>query len=95
MNLIKYFNNIINYFCNFFLTFSGFLMELFYNIAYNNNKFILFNTFIYYKFFQISKFCNTFFNSVVNNYYISDSYTKNSKVMSFSSLKKYKIFKLI
>jgi hypothetical protein len=72
-------------------------MELFFNIAYINNykKNLLFNTCINFKYYKINKFCNTFFNSVVNNYYISDFYTKNSKVMSFSSLKKYKIFKII
>lgn len=40
------------------------------------------------------KFLNSFFNSYINNYYISDFFTKNSKTMSFSSLKKYRIFKL-
>jgi hypothetical protein len=98
INIIKYFNKIINFFCNFFLSFSSFLMELIFYIAFKDDfkiykiKLDCTSDFAYK---QIVKFNNNYFNSLINNYYISDSYTKNSKIMSFSSLKKYKIFKLI
>ncbi len=71
-------------------------MELFYNLGfnfinmdkntYNINLNILLN--------KTLKFLNSFFSSYINNYYISDFFTKNSKTMSFSSLKKYRTFKL-
>lgn len=99
INIIKFFNNIVNFFCNFFLSFNSFLIELFYYTAFMDNfKDQLssdYNHSYNYNYNQSVKFYNNYFNSIINNYYISDFYTRNSKVMSFSSLKKYKIFKLI
>jgi NADH-quinone oxidoreductase chain G len=98
IKVINYFYKIVNYFCNFFLSFSSFLMELFYFTAYHMESYKNFkvdNVYDYFYYLKVTKFNNNYFNSIINNYYISDFYTKNSKVMSFSSLKKYKIFKLI
>jgi hypothetical protein len=91
--ILKYFLNIIDYFCNFFLSIQQFLMILYYNIAYKNNNnsynvnIILFDT-------GKHKFINTLFNLFVNNYYIMDFYTKNSKIMASSASKQYNIFKI-
>ena len=99
LNILKFLDKFLNYFCNFFLSFSGFIIILFYNTAFiieglQQFRVIkeVFNIFLYK---NILKFSNNFFNSIINNYYISDFFLKNSKVMSFSSLSKYKIFKLI
>ena len=96
--IINYFIKIINYYCNFFLSFNNFCNELFYNIGYTGDFSKTFN--ICYKTWKfiiinkVVKYSNILFNSFINNYYITDFYTKNSKTMSFSSLKKYRIFKL-
>ena len=93
--ILKYLVNVLNYYCNFFLSNKIFNIELFYSTVYNYKKLLNrkydnfnFNTYGY------NKFQNTLFNSFINNYYASDFYTKNSKIMSFSALKKYKIFKI-
>jgi len=96
--IINYFIKIINYYCNFFLSFNIFCNELFYNIGYTDN--FVKSIKIYYKNWKsininkAAKYSNILFNNFINNYYITDFYTKNSKTMSFSSLKKYRIFKL-
>lgn len=96
--IINYFIQLINYYCNFFLSFNVFFNELFYNIGYTEN--FIKNVNIQYKYWKficinkVVKFNNVIFNSFINNYYITDFFTKNSKTMSFSSLKKYRIFKL-
>ena len=96
--LMRYFKNLINYYCNFFISTYVFYKELFYNIAYTyNEKIYNIKTFNFNKLnviYSTVKFYNTLFFSSINNYYINDFYTKNSKTMSFSSLKKYRIFKL-
>lgn len=94
--IVKFFNNIINYHCNFFLSINNYYTELFYNLGFNfkNMDNNLYNIDLKLNILWKVKFLNTFFNSYVNNYYISDFFTKNSKTMSFSSLKKYRIFKL-
>ena len=63
-------------------------MEFFKKI---NNKYI---NCLFININQSVKFNNVLFNTFINNYYITDFYTKNSKTMSFSSLRKYRIFKL-
>jgi hypothetical protein len=40
------------------------------------------------------KFINTLFNLFINNYYIMDFYTRNSKTMASSASRQYNIFKL-
>ena len=91
----KYFIDLINYYCNFFLSISSFLIELFYNTGYVNQKDIKKVNNLYISlYFKINKVYNTLFNSFVNNYYLSDFYTKNSRVMSSSSIKQYLIFKI-
>lgn len=94
--IIKFFNNIINYYCNFFLSITNYYTELFYNVGFNfkNMDKIIYNINIIIALNNKLKFLNSFFNSYINNYYISDFFTRNSKTMSFSSLKKYRIFKL-
>jgi hypothetical protein len=92
--LTKYFLNIIDYHCNFFLSIKTFLIELFYNLGSNlNTKNKLYSISIIYNKIKC-KFFNNVFHGFINNYYISDFYTKNSKIMSFSSLTKYRVFKL-
>ena len=72
-----------------------FLIELFYNLGFNlNTKNNVYNSNIIIINKIKCKFFNNVFHSFINNYYISDFYTKNSKIMSFSSLTKYRIFKL-
>jgi hypothetical protein len=94
--IIKHFINLINYYCNFSLTFSKFMFELFYNTGFINSVKLINKTRFFLNYFNSSnKFQNSFFNSYINNYYLSDFYTKNSKIMSYSSLKKYRIFKII
>ena len=94
--IIKFFNDIINYYCNFFLSIINYYTELFYNIGlnFNNMDKFIYNINIILLLNNNLKFLNSFFNSYINNYYISDFFTRNSKTMSFSSLKKYRIFKL-
>ena len=93
--IIKYLSTVLNYYCNFFLSSENFNFELFYYTGYN--KKLLYNKkykdFLFF-FNGYNKFQNTFFNSFINNYYASDFYLKNSKIMSFSALKKYRIFKI-
>jgi hypothetical protein len=93
--ILKYFVNILNYFCNFFLSIEVFFNELFYNTAYYNKKLLntKYNDFIFFN-YGISKFYNSLFNTFINNYYASDFYVKNSKIMSFCALKRYRIFKI-
>jgi hypothetical protein len=92
--ITKYFINLVNYFCNFFLSISKFYIEFFYFIGFlvNNNK----NNIIFVKLniFYNLKFMNNIFNRFINNYYSMDFFLKNSKIMSFSSLYKNRIFKL-
>lgn len=98
--LFQFFNNILNYFCNFFLSISGFFFELFFNTGFiydnkiNKSVIKIIKLYFYFNYFKINKFCNNVFNSIVNNYYASDFYIKNSKIMSFGSLNQFKIFKL-
>ena len=93
--IIRYFINIVNYYCNFFLSLSKFYVNFFYFTGYsikiNKNNFNL----IKLNYFYNLKFSNNIFNRFINNYYSMDFFLKNSKVMSFCSLYKNKIFKII
>lgn len=93
--ILKYLIKILNYYCNFFLSSNFFNYELFYQTAYTNKKLLnkKYDDNIFY-FVGFNKFQNTLFNTFINNYYASDFYVKNSKVMSFCALKKYRIFKI-
>jgi hypothetical protein len=97
-NFINLFIKLIDYYCNFFLSFNIFINELFYNLGFieglNNRIFVKYKHWALMFLVKIVKLNNTYFSSFINNYYITDFYTKNSKTMSFSSLKQYKIFKL-
>jgi NADH dehydrogenase (ubiquinone) Fe-S protein 1 len=42
---------------------------------------------LYFSSARASHFHNSLFKSVVNNYYLSDSFSKNSKIMSLCSVK--------
>ena len=93
-NILNYFKFILNYFCNFYLILNKFYLEFFYFTGYihnitNNNKNILFKL----EFYHNVKILNNILFRFINNYYNTDFLIRNSKVMSFSSLKKYIIFK--
>ena len=93
--ILKYLVNVLSYYCNFFLSSNFFNFELFYHTAYNNKKLLNKKYSGYISFFYgFNKFQNTLFNSFINNYYASDFYVKNSKIMSFCALKKYRIFRI-
>lgn len=93
--ILKYLIKVLNYYCNFFLSSNFFNYELFYQTAYTNKKVLnkKYNDYIFYS-FGFNKFQNTLFNTFINNYYASDFYVKNSKVMSFCALKKYRVFRI-
>ena len=93
--VLNYLVKVLTYYCNFFLSSNLFNFELFYQTAYNNKKLLnkKYNHYIFY-FYGVSKLQNTLFNTFINNYYASDFYVKNSKIMSFCALKKYRIFKI-
>src|SRR5580693_4563322 len=92
--VIKYFISLISYFCNFFLSISKFYIEFFYFVGpltkFNVTNVIAMELNVFYNL----KFMNNIFSRFVNNYYSTDFFLKNSKVMSFSSLHTYKTFKL-
>jgi NADH-quinone oxidoreductase chain G len=94
LKIIKYFMNILNYFCNFFLSLNKFYIEFYYFTGFflklNKNNISFSKLILFFKL----KFINSIFNTFINNYYSTDFYLKNSKIMSFSSLFKNKIFKL-
>jgi hypothetical protein len=92
--ITKYFINLISYFCNFFLSISKFCIEFFYFVGYLT-KFNATNVVVVkLNMFCNLKFMNNIFSRFVNNYYSMDFFLKNSKVMSFSALYKYKTFRL-
>lgn len=97
-NFIKiknYFNKLLNYICNFFLSLDKFFSEFFYISGFNklfNNKLsddILIINYINTK----VKICNNLFNLSINNFYSTDFFLKNSKIMSYCALKKHLIYK--
>jgi hypothetical protein len=92
--VIKYFISLISYFCNFFLSISKFYIEFFYFVGYLTKLSVIDVVVVKLNKFYNFKFTNNIFNRFVNNYYSMDFFLKNSKVMSFSALYKYKIFKL-
>jgi hypothetical protein len=92
--VIKHFVSLVSYFCNFFLSISKFYIEFFY-FAGHLTKFSVTNVVVaLLNMFYNFKFMNNIFSRFVNNYYSMDFFLKNSKVMSFSALHKYKVFKL-
>lgn len=93
--ILKYLVKVLSYYCNFFLSSNFFNYELFYQTAYNSKNSLnkKYNDYIFY-FYGFKKFHNILFNTFINNYYASDFFVKNSKIMSFCALKKYRIFKI-
>jgi hypothetical protein len=93
--IINYFYKIINYNCNFFLTLEDFFLNFFFYYGYKkkliepNNNLIFSN--ILNSFYK-NKMLNTLFNRYINNYYSSDYFLKNSKIMSFCAIKTYTKF---
>jgi hypothetical protein len=95
--IFKFFLKIIDYFCNFFFTLDDFYINFFFFYGYKNR-----NTIELYKndldfskildHFYINKFLNTLFYRIVNNYYFSDFFLRNSKVMSLTALSMYSKF---
>jgi len=91
----KYFKNLLDYFCNFFLSLDKFFLEFFFITAFKkiSNKILSESIIILSFIFTKVKIINNIFNLFINNYYSTDFFLKNSKVMSYCSLKKYTIFK--
>jgi len=79
------------------MTINKFFIEFFYfkGFIYNNKEHDTSdNSLIQCILFNVIKFVNSLFNRYTNNYYNTDFYIKNSKVMAFSALKQYIIFKI-
>lgn len=98
LNLIfKFFIKIINYFCNFFFTLDDFFLNFFFFFGYKKKNIInLYNNDLQFSLildntFKV-KFLNTLFYRSINNYYFSDFFLRNSKVMSLSAIKTYITF---
>lgn len=94
-NLFLYFNKLINFFCNFFLSLNEFFSIFFYFLGYNKKSKNLEIDFIFNLkiFIDVkNKFLNTIFNRFINNYYSTDFFLKNSKVMALCASKQYLIF---
>ena len=93
--ILNYFFNIINYNYNYNLTIENFFSSFFYFFGYKNksikqnNDLFFCNILDYYYY---NKFLNTLFNRYINNYYSSDFFSKNSKIMSFCAIKTYTKF---
>jgi hypothetical protein len=97
--IFQFFIKIINYICNFFFTLEDFFINFFFFYGYKK-KYILqlqnndlqftmiINKFLFFK----NKFLNTLFFRNINNYYASDFFLRNSKIMSLSAIKTYTIF---
>lgn len=91
--IIRYFINIIDYVCNFYISLQLFLMHFHVKFHYDRlNK--SYNDSVVLKASGKYKFINTLFNLFINNYYIMDFYTRNSKTMASSASTQYNIFKL-
>jgi hypothetical protein len=95
--ILKFFTKLINYFCNYFFSLDDFFTNFFFfngykkkyiNDLYNNS--LEFSNIISYYF--KSKFLNTLFYRIINNYYSNDFLSRNSKVMSLTAIKTYAQF---
>jgi NADH-quinone oxidoreductase subunit G len=93
----KFFRKIINYFCNFFFLLDDYFINFFFFFGYKkkyinelHNNDLEFSNIISYYF--NSKFLNTLFYRIVNNYYANDFFLRNSKVMSLTAIKTYAKF---
>jgi len=89
--ILKLFKSIINYICNYFISMNYFYIEIIFFGGLNINPFIELQNL---NFFFKLKFLNTFLSRYINNYYNTDSFIRNSKIMSFCSLKKNIVFKI-
>jgi hypothetical protein len=91
----KYFNKLLDYFCNFFLSLDKFFLEFFFISALKkiSNKILSESLLTINLIILKVKIFNNLFNLFINNYYSTDFFLKNSKIMSYCSLKKYTIFK--
>lgn len=95
--ILKFFIKIINYFCNFFFSLDDFFYHFFFFYGYKkkyikelNNNDLQFSNIIDSIF--KSKFLNTLFYRIINNYYSNDFFLRNSKVMSLTAIKTYAKF---
>ena len=95
--ILKFFIKIIDYFCNFFFSLDDYFINFFFffgykkkyiNELYNND--LQFSNIIDYYF--KCKFLNTIFYRTINNYYSTDFFLRNSKVMSLTAIKTYAKF---
>ena len=91
--ILSYFQIFINFFCNFFLSLENFFLEFFFFTGYliNQNFIVIMEYSIQY--IYVVKIINNIWFRFVNNFYSMDFYTKNSKIMAFSALKKYLIYR--
>lgn len=92
-----FFFNLIDYFCNFFFVLDEFFIHFFffygykkkYSVKLHDNDLELSKN---VSCFFFNKFFNTLFYRVINNFYSSDFFLRNSKVMSLSAIKTYSTF---
>lgn len=89
--IMSFFSNVINYKCQIFMNLDLFLIRLKFLTGLNLNfKLDLIVPYLLIKLNKIqviNKFCNGLFNKSIQNYYSTDVFTRNSKVMSLCSLK--------
>jgi len=80
--IMKFFNNLINYKCWFlYYTNFNYISKIISTTSINSYDFYL-----YYS-FNKNKILNSLFDRYITNYYMSDIYSKNSKVMALCASK--------
>lgn len=92
-----FFLKLIDYFCNFFFVLDEFFINFFFFYGYKKKHIIeLYNNDLEFSkninYFFKNKFFNTLFYRIINNFYSSDFFLRNSKVMSLSAIKTYSTF---
>jgi hypothetical protein len=86
----SYFKNWVQSVCTFFYVLNDFVKELFfYTSVVSIQSCISTLVFFNIKLFYNLKFVNSNFFRFINNYYSSDFFLKNSKIMSLCSLKTF------
>ena len=92
--ILTFFENLINYNCNYFFTLEEFFINFFFYYGYKK-KYIIKLQRNELDFSSILKSCfkykfiNTLFYRAINNYYFNDYFLKNSKIMSLTAIKTY------
>jgi len=87
-SIINNYYDIENKFLMIFNLLNNYLFNIsFYKKRIENNKNLYFNNYLFNINFNNNLFINSIFASVINNYYSSDIYSKNSKILTIMSKK--------